>query len=555
MNVQDAIKPYGSGTYLVTAALIYANGKIHIGHVGGPCLPADVFVRYLRMRGHRVLFVCGSDEYGVAILLQAHKEGKTPQAVIDEYHRRNKSTFERFGISFDIYDRTSRPEHAATAQAFFKKLHEKGVFTTQTKAQYYDAEAKIFLADRYLEGTCPHCQFEGAYGDQCESCGLSLDPGDLLSPRSKLTQTTPIQKSTTHWYLPLERYQSWLEAWIETKRDVWRANAYGQSTSWLKAGLKPRAMTRDLDWGVPVPLDEAKGKVLYVWFEALLGYISATKRWAKENGVDWRDFWQDDNTELIHFIGKDNIVFHTIIFPAMLKAYGDYILPTHVVSSEFMQLEGEKISTSRNHAIWIEDIPTKWIEPYRYFLQSISPDQKDGNFRQEDFVERHNKELVGVLGNFIHRAITLLHRYTAAKIPENHAKHPEDNALRQSIAQLNQQICTELEGFKIKQALHHVMEIAHLGNQYLATTEPWHLIKTDLPRTRTILYHAAQLVAHLQRALTPFLPTTAARIGKMIQHIATKWSDDDNFDLLKTGRAVEKPVLLFEKIEKNTLGD
>ncbi|MEO9965512.1 MAG: methionine--tRNA ligase [Reichenbachiella sp.] len=543
--------------FTITSALPYANGPLHIGHIAGAYLPADTYVRYLRSRGKEVAYVCGSDEHGAAITLRAKKEGTTPQEIIDKYHQINKDTFERFGISFDIYHRTSEQIHHKTSQEFFLKLYKNGEFIEKESEQFYDEEYKQFLADRYVTGTCPKCSHPAAYGDQCEKCGSSLNATDLINPVSTLSGKTPVLKNTKHWYLPLDKYQPWLEKWlIEGKKGEWKTNVYGQCSSWLKEGLQPRAMTRDLDWGVSVPLPNADGKKLYVWLDAPIGYISATKDWAKANNKNWEDFWKkqenpDDDSCLIHFIGKDNIVFHCIIFPAILHAHGEYIVPENVPANEFLNLEGEKISTSRNWAVWLheylDEFPGKEDE-LRYVLTSIAPETKDSEFTWKDYQARVNNELVAIFGNFINRALVLTHKYFDGKLP---AAAPEgiDLEVIKDLEAFPDKISESLEKYRFREALAHLMDLARTGNKYLADTEPWKLIKTDEKRTATILNVALQIAANLSILCKPFLPRTSDKIATMLNLAHKNWNDAGKADMLLTGQNIEKPVLLFEKIE------
>lgn len=543
--------------YTVTSALPYANGPLHIGHIAGAYLPADTYVRYLRAKGKEVAYVCGSDEHGAAITLRAKKENTTPQAIIDKYHQINKETFERFGISFDMYHRTSEQIHHKTSQDFFLNLYEKGEFTEKESEQFYDEEFKQFLADRYVTGTCPKCSHPAAYGDQCEKCGTSLNATDLINPISTLSGKTPVLKTTKHWYLPLDKYQPWLEQWlIEGKKGQWKSNVYGQCSSWLKEGLQPRAMTRDLDWGVDVPLPNAEGKKLYVWLDAPIGYISATKDWAKENNKNWEDYWKkQDNDEddacLIHFIGKDNIVFHCIIFPAILHAHGGYVLPENVPANEFLNLEGEKISTSRNWAVWLheylDEFPGKEDE-LRYVLTSIAPETKDSEFTWKDYQARVNNELVAIFGNFVNRAVVLTHKYFNGQLPAADLQG-EDEAVIKELAGFPAKIAESIEKYRFREALAHLMDLARLGNKYLADTEPWKLIKTDEKRTATILNIALQIAANLSILSEPFLPRTSDKIATMLNMDDEQWNEAGSANILLAGQNIEKPALLFEKIE------
>ena len=535
--------------YLVTAALPYANGPIHIGHLAGVYVPADIYTRYLRLRGRDVKFICGSDEHGVPITIRARKEGKTPQEVVDYYHNLNKKAFEDFGISFDIYSRTTSKVHYQTAQEFFLKLHEKGVFEVKESEQYYDPEAKMFLADRYIVGTCPVCGYDHAYGDQCEKCGTSLSPEELINPISALTGAKPIKKKTKHWYLPLNKYEDFIREWILVghKHD-WKENVLGQVSSWLNAGLRPRAVTRDLDWGVPVPLPEAEGKVLYVWFDAPIGYISMTKELTDE----WEKYWKDPETKLVHFIGKDNIVFHCIIFPVMLKEEGTFILPDNVPANEFLNLEDRKLSTSKNWAIWLheylEDFSGKQ-DVLRYVLTVNAPETKDNNFTWKDFQRRNNKELVGDLGNFINRVLVLTNKYFKGQIPEPGEFTDFDRQTIKELKRIKDLVEKGLETYHFRQAVSDAINFARVGNKYLAETEPWKLWKTDPERVKTILYLGNQIIASLSTLIEPFLPFSAQKIRRMLgidKPIA--WDDITRTDLLKPGHRLGKTELLFEQI-------
>ena len=539
--------------FTVTAALPYANGPVHIGHLAGVYVPADIFVRYLRSNKKDVLFVCGSDEHGVPITIRARKEGVTPQQIVDKYHGIIKKAFGDFGISFDIYSRTSSETHATTAADFFTKLYEQGEFVEQESEQYFDEKEQQFLADRYIVGTCPVCNNEGAYGDQCESCGSSLSPNELKNPKSALSGNAPILKNTKHWYLPLDKYEPWLKEWIvEGHKEDWKTNVYGQCKSWLDQGLHPRAVTRDLDWGVPVPLPGAEGKVLYVWFDAPIGYISATKEWAEDNGKDWKPYWKAEDTELLHFIGKDNIVFHCIIFPSMLKQHGDYILPENVPANEFLNLEGDKISTSKNWAVWLheylEEFPDKQ-DVLRYTLCANAPETKDNDFTWKDFQTRNNSELVAILGNFINRAVVLTHKYFDGKVPPRSALESIDEQLIEELAQAPKNIANSIEKYRFREALAKYIDLARSGNKYLADTEPWKLIKEDKERVGTILNLALQLAGNLAILGEPFLPHTAVKLGNILNFPTMYWGDAGNDQILQTGLELNKPTLLFEKIE------
>lgn len=534
--------------YLVTAALPYANGPVHIGHLAGVYVPADIYTRYLRKNGKDVLFICGSDEHGVPITLKAKAEGITPQDVVDKYHGIIKESFERFGIAFDIYHRTSSPVHHETAGAFFKKLYEQGDFVEKTSEQFFDEEHQQFLADRYITGTCPHCGNDRAYGDQCEKCGTSLSPMDLKNPKSMLSGNPPVLKETRHWYLPLDQHEAWLKQWILEDHREWRSNVYGQCKSWLDQGLQPRAVSRDLAWGVPVPVSGAEGKVLYVWFDAPIGYISATK----ELTPDWEKYWKSDESRLIHFIGKDNIVFHCIIFPVMLKAHGDYILPDNVPANEFLNLENDKISTSRNWAVWLheylEEFPGKQ-DVLRYVLTANAPEAKDNDFTWKDFQVRNNNELVAVLGNFVNRTLVLTQKYFDGKCPETGPATEFDKSVLAEIPQIRTRVEQSLESFRIREALNEAMGLARLGNKYLAETEPWKLIKTDATRVATILNISLQITANLAILLDPFLPFSMKQVRAYLNMADMDWFAIGSSTLIPPGHKLEQPGLLFEKIE------
>jgi len=534
--------------YLITSALPYANGPLHLGHLAGVYVPSDIYVRYLRQRDRDVISICGSDEHGVPITLKARKEGSTPQDVVDRYHTLNKKAFEDFGISFDIYSRTSNQVHHDTASEFFKTLYDKGVFIEKTSEQYYDEEASTFLADRYITGTCPHCGNPSAYGDQCEQCGTSLSPIDLANPVSTISGSKPVLKETKHWYLPLDQYEPWLKQWILEGHKEWKPNVYGQCKSWLDQGLHPRAVSRDLNWGVPVPVEGADGKVLYVWFDAPIGYISATK----ELTPDWEKYWKDEETRMIHFIGKDNIVFHCIVFPTMLKAEGSYILPENVPANEFLNLENDKISTSRNWAVWLheylEDFPGKQ-DVLRYVLCANAPENKDNDFTWKDFQNRNNNELVAILGNFVNRAIVLTHKYFDGKVPEVTGLLDQDHAVLEEIKSIAKNVERSLELFRFREAIKTAMDLARLGNKYLADTEPWKLIKTDPERVKTILNLSLQITANLTLLLDPFLPFSMIKLRGFLRIEATSWELIGSPDLLVAGHPIEKASLLFEKVE------
>ena len=533
---------------LVTSALPYANGPIHLGHLAGVYVPSDIYVRYLRQRGRDVISICGSDEHGVPITLKARNEGISPQEVVDRYHEINKKAFEDFGISFDIYSRTSNKVHHETASEIFKTLYDKGVFLEKTSEQYYDEEAATFLADRYITGTCPHCGNPSAYGDQCEQCGTSLSPTDLVNPVSTISGSQPVLKETKHWYLPLDKYEPWLQEWILEGHKEWKPNVYGQCKSWLDQGLHPRAVSRDLDWGVPVPLEGADGKVLYVWFDAPIGYISATK----ELTPDWELYWKDEETRLVHFIGKDNIVFHCIVFPTMLKAEGSYILPDNVPANEFLNLENDKISTSRNWAVWLheylEDFPGKQ-DVMRYVLCANAPENKDNDFTWKDFQNRNNNELVAILGNFVNRAMVLTHKYFEGKVPEVTGLTDQDRSTLQEIKSIALSVEKSLELFRFREAIKTGMDLARLGNKYLADTEPWKLIKTDPERVKTILNISLQISANLTLLLDPFLPFSMETLRGFLNFEGRSWDLIGTSDLLAAGHTIGIASLLFEKIE------
>ena len=544
-----------SKRYTITAALPYTNGPIHIGHLAGVYVPADIFARYQRLKNNDVAFICGSDEHGVAISIKAKKEGTTPQAIIDKYHAIIKQSFADFGISFDNYSRTSAPIHHQTASDFFKKLYEQGDFIEEISEQLYDEEAHQFLADRFVIGTCPKCGNPEAYGDQCERCGSSLNATDLIDPKSSITGSKPTLKATKHWFLPLNRYQEFLEKWIlEGHKSDWKPNVYGQVKSWLDDELKPRAVTRDLDWGIPVPVEGAEGKVLYVWFDAPIGYISSTKEWAEREGKDWRPYWQDKNTELVHFIGKDNIVFHCIIFPAMLKAEGSYILPTNVPANEFLNLEGNKLSTSKNWAVWLheylQDFPNQQ-DVLRYALTANAPETKDNDFTWKDFQARNNNELVAIFGNFINRVAVLTQKYYEGVIPAAGEFNDIDTETLRQITELTEKIEQSLERYRFREAQQELMNMARLGNKYLADEEPWKLIKTDPERVKTVMYVALQIATALAVASEPFLPFTSEKLKRMLQLGTITWESlkTNPTELLKAGHRIGTAELLFEKIE------
>ena len=539
--------------YTVTTALPYANGPVHIGHLAGVYVPADIYVRYLRSKGVDVMFIGGSDEHGVPITLKARKEGTTPQAIVDRYHSIIKKSFEDFGISFDIYSRTSSKTHAETSSQFFLDLYKKGKFITKTEAQYYDDEAKQFLADRYITGTCPHCGNPKAYGDQCEKCGTSLSAKDLIDPKSAISGNAPVLKETTHWYLPLEDYEPWLREWILEGHKEWKVNVYGQCKSWIDAGLHPRAVTRDLDWGVKVPLEEAKGKVLYVWFDAPIGYISASK---DLKGDDWEKYWKSDDTRLIHFIGKDNIVFHCIIFPCMLKAEGSYILPDNVPAFEFLNLEGDKISTSRNWAVWLHeyllDFPGKQ-DVLRYVLSANAPETKDNDFTWKDFQTKNNSELVAIFGNLVNRTMVLIKKYFDGIVPAKGELTDVDKETIKGIAEVPGKIAESLENFHFRDSLSEMMNLARLGNKYLTETEPWKIYKTDPERVKTVLNISLQICANLAIVAEPFLPFSSAKLYKMLNFEKKVWTDAGSADLIEAGHVLAEPELLFDKIEDSAV--
>ena len=547
-----------SKRYTITAALPYTNGPIHIGHLAGVYVPADIYARYLRMRNKEVLFICGSDEHGVAISMKAKKEGITPKEVIDKYHNMIKNSFDAFGISFDYYGRTSSDVHRKTAQEFFKTMHDESCFETQTTKQLYDAKEDQFLADRYVTGTCPKCGNPEAYGDQCESCGSSLNATDLIEPKSALSGESPSLKTTTHWYLPLDRYEDFLRSWIlESHKSDWKTNVLGQVKSWIDDGLKPRAVTRDLSWGIPVPVEGGENKVLYVWFDAPIGYISATKEWALQTGKDWKPYWQGKNTELVHFIGKDNIVFHCIIFPSVLKAMGSYILPENVPANEFLNLEGQKLSTSKNWAVWLheylEDFPGKQ-DVLRYVLTANAPETKDNDFTWSDFQTRNNSELVAIFGNFINRVMVLMRKYYDGKVPVPNAYNEADESTRSELATAPHKIAALIEQYKFRAASQEMMQLARLGNKYLADEEPWKLIKTNPDRVATIMHTALQVAAGLAIVSEPFLPYTAQKLRNMLQIESNlDWDSLNGLSPIGGGHQLGEATLLFEKIEDDAI--
>ena len=538
---------------LITSALPYANGPIHIGHLAGVYVPADIYARYLRLKGEEALFIGGSDEHGIPITITARKEGVTPQDIVDRYHTLIKKSFEEFGITFDIYSRTTSDIHKETASDFFKTLHDKGKFLEQETEQYYDEEAQQFLADRYITGTCPHCKDENAYGDQCENCGTSLNATDLIDPKSALSGAVPIRKKTKHWYLPLDKHEAWLRKWILEDHKEWKPNVYGQCKSWLDLGLQPRAVSRDLNWGVPVPVEGGQGKVLYVWFDAPIGYISNTKELLPNY---WEKWWKDKDTKMIHFIGKDNIVFHCIVFPAMLKAEGSYILPENVPANEFMNLEGNKISTSRNWAVWLheylQDFPGKQ-DVLRYVLTANAPETKDNDFLWKDFQARNNNELVAILGNFINRALILTQKYFNNNVPDSGELTDYDKETINHFNSLKETIENHLNQFKFREALKDAMNLARIGNKYLADTEPWKTFKTDMPRTATILNVSLQITANLAIVFAPFLPFSVDKIKGFLNIDELSWDQLGNMNLLPAGHVLGKSELLFEKIEDEAI--
>lgn len=543
--------------YTITSALPYANGPVHIGHLAGVYIPADIYARYLRNNGKEVLFIGGSDEHGVPITIKARKEGVTPQDIVDRYHEIIRKSFHDLGISFDIYSRTSCEEHHKTAAEYFTKLYEAGKLVEQTSQQYYDEEAKQFLADRYITGTCPNCGNEHAYGDQCEACGSSLNATDLINPKSALSGNTPVLKETKHWYLPLDQYDPWLREWIlKGHKEDWRPTVYGQCKSWIEQGLQPRAVTRDLNWGVKVPLKEADGKVLYVWFDAPIGYISFTKQWAEEHGGNWEQWWKNDDTKLVHFIGKDNIVFHCIIFPCMLKADGSYIVADNVPANEFLNLEGNKISTSKNWAVWaheyVEDFPGKQ-DVLRYTLTSIAPETKDADFTWADYQARNNNELLAIFGNFVNRTVVLTHKYYGGIVPEKGEYSDYENEIVAKMAQFPKLIGDSIEQYRFREALQEFMNLARLGNKYLTDTEPWKKQKENPEVVKTILHLSLQICASLSVLCEPFLPFTAQKLQRMLNINTKAWSDGGRADLLAAGSQLNPAEYLFEKIEDDVV--
>ncbi|MBR5237974.1 MAG: methionine--tRNA ligase [Paludibacteraceae bacterium] len=538
---------------LVTTALPYANGPVHIGHLAGVYVPADIYVRYLRLKGEEVLFIGGSDEHGVPITIKAKKEGVTPQDIVDRYHGIIKKSFEELGISFDIYSRTTSKIHYETAAEYFKNLYEKGEFVEKTSEQYYDEEAGQFLADRYITGTCPHCKNPNAYGDQCEACGTSLSPLDLIDPKSAISGSKPVLRETKHWYLPLDKHEEWLRQWILEDHKEWKTNVYGQCKSWIDMGLQPRAVSRDLDWGVPVPVEGADGKVLYVWCDAPIGYISNTKELLPN---DWEKWWKDQSTRMLHFIGKDNIVFHCIVFPAMLKADGSYILPDNVPANEFLNLEGDKISTSRNWAVWLHEYLVEFPgkqDVLRYVLTANAPETKDNDFTWKDFQTRNNSELVAIFGNFINRALVLTHKYFDGVVPALGELTDYDRETLKEFADVKADVESYLDNFRFRDAQKEAMNLARIGNKYLADTEPWKLAKTDMERTATILHIGLQIAANLAIAFEPFLPFSAKKLRDMLGMESFAWNDLGSIELLKEGAKLGETQLLFDKIEDSVV--
>ncbi len=538
--------------YLITSALPYANGPVHIGHLAGVYIPSDIYTRYLRMRGRDVVSVCGSDEHGVPITIKARKEGVSPQAVVDRYHEIIKDSFSRLGIAFDIYSRTSSPTHRVTASDFFRKLYDEGKFIERTSMQYYDEEAGTFLADRYIVGTCPRCGNDRAYGDQCEKCGSTLSPDELIEPHSAVSGAVPVKRETKHWYLPLDQYEGFLREWILDGHKEWKSNVYGQCKSWLDLGLQPRAVSRDLDWGIPVPVEGAEGKVLYVWFDAPIGYISATKDLTPE----WEKYWKDSDTKMVHFIGKDNIVFHCIVFPSMLKAHGGYILPENVPANEFLNLEGDKISTSRNWAVWLheylDEFPGK-EDVLRYVLCANAPETKDNDFTWRDFQARNNNELVAILGNFVNRALVLTGKYYDGVVPACGELTDYDRATIAELGGIKASLESNIENYRFREALKDAMNFARIGNKYLADTEPWKVVKSDPERVKTILSIALQITANITVAIEPFMPFSAEKILRMLNLGKFSWDDLGSMSLVAAGHTIGRPELLFEKIEDDVI--
>ncbi len=538
--------------YLVTSALPYANGPVHIGHLAGVYVPSDIYVRYLRLKGCDVISICGSDEHGVPITIKARKEGVTPQDIVDRYHAIIEKSFRGLGMSFDIYSRTSSKTHRRVASEFFKKLYDEGKFIEQTSEQYYDQEAQTFLADRYIVGTCPRCQNEKAYGDQCEKCGSTLSPDELINPKSAVSGSIPVKRETKHWYLPLDQYEGFLREWILEGHKEWKSNVYGQCKSWLDLGLQPRAVSRDLDWGIPVPVEGAEGKVLYVWFDAPIGYISATQ----DLTPDWEKYWKSEDTKMVHFIGKDNIVFHCIVFPSMLKAHGDYILPENVPANEFLNLEGDKISTSRNWAVWLheylEEFPGK-EDVLRYVLCANAPETKDNDFTWKDFQARNNNELVAILGNFVNRALVLTQKYYGGEVPACGELNDYDRETIAELSKIKGALEQNIENYRFREALKEAMNVARIGNKYLADTEPWKVVKTDPERVKTILNIALQITANTAIAIEPFMPFSAKKMLDMLAVEPFGWEKLGSMDLIAAGHRIGTPSLLFEKIEDEVI--
>ena len=538
--------------YLVTSALPYANGPVHIGHLAGVYVPSDIYVRYLRLKGCDVISICGSDEHGVPITIKARKEGVTPQDIVDRYHTIIEKSFRGLGMSFDIYSRTSSKTHRRVASEFFKKLYDEGKFIEQTSEQYYDEEAQTFLADRYIVGTCPRCQNEKAYGDQCEKCGSTLSPDELINPKSAVSGSVPVKRETKHWYLPLDQYEGFLREWILDGHKEWKSNVYGQCKSWLDLGLQPRAVSRDLDWGIPVPVEGADGKVLYVWFDAPIGYISATQ----DLTPDWEKYWKSEDTKMVHFIGKDNIVFHCIVFPSMLKAHGDYILPENVPANEFLNLEGDKISTSRNWAVWLheylEEFPGK-EDVLRYVLCANAPETKDNDFTWKDFQARNNNELVAILGNFVNRALVLTQKYYGGEVPACGELTDYDKETIEELKKVKGALEQNIENYRFREALKEAMNVARIGNKYLADTEPWKVVKTDPERVKTILNIALQITANTAIAIEPFMPFSAQKMLEMLAVKPFGWENLGSMELIAAGHTIGTPSLLFEKIEDEVI--
>ena len=538
--------------YLVTSALPYANGPVHIGHLAGVYVPSDIYVRYLRLKGCDVISICGSDEHGVPITIKARKEGVTPQDIVDRYHTIIEKSFRGLGMSFDIYSRTSSKTHRRVASEFFKKLYDEGKFIEQTSEQYYDEEAQTFLADRYIVGTCPRCQNEKAYGDQCEKCGATLSPDELINPKSAVSGSVPVKRETKHWYLPLDQYEGFLREWILDGHKEWKSNVYGQCKSWLDLGLQPRAVSRDLDWGIPVPVEGADGKVLYVWFDAPIGYISATQ----DHPPVWEKYWKSEDTKMVHFIGKDNIVFHCIVFPSMLKAHGDYILPENVPANEFLNLEGDKISTSRNWAVWLheylEEFPGK-EDVLRYVLCANAPETKDNDFTWKDFQARNNNELVAILGNFVNRALVLTQKYYGGEVPACGELTDYDKETIEELKKVKGALEQNIENYRFREALKEAMNVARIGNKYLADTEPWKVVKTDPERVKTILNIALQITANTAIAIEPFMPFSAQKMLDMLAVKPFGWENLGSMELIAAGHTIGTPSLLFEKIEDEVI--